>query len=735
MKQLVQNVKNGQIGVVDVPPPVLRDDGILVRNRASLISAGTERAMMKLAQKSLLGKAKERPDLVKKVLAKLQRDGFLATFKTVQNQLDRDIAMGYSIAGEVMVAGPNAQNFQAGQRVACGGAGYASHAEINYVPKLLTVPLPSGVSDEAGAYSVVGAIALQGIRNADVRVGENVVVLGLGLIGQMSVQLLKASGCRVIGLDPDPKRVELAASTGADLALVLEGEKTEIQVQAFTRDRGADAILITAATASNEPIEQAARLARDRARVVMVGVTKMDIPRKPYFTKELTFIISRSYGPGRYDTQYEEHGHDYPVGYVRWTENRNIEAFLDLIADGSIHPEMCTTHRFSIEEAEKAYQLILENQEPHLGVVLTYAGKEEAEPEIASGPIVLKTSQKPKPVDQVGISFIGAGGFARAFFLPTLAKFDDVVPRGIVTASGLSARAVGKKYGFEFCASSADDVWQDADTNAVFLMTPHSQHADGVCRTLEAGKTAFVEKPLAITLEELGRIQRTLDEHPHGLMVGFNRRFAPLATELKQFLHGRGPLTVQYRCNAGPSPAEHWISDPTEGGRIIGEACHFFDFFAYLTDSTPETVFAVAPPNLGSDDAAVSVTYANGSVCQLVYTTTGSAASSKERVEAFAGGCTGVIEDFRELQLFLPSKRERRHKLMKADKGHSDEIRTFITAVKDGSPMPIDFASLASTTLVSFATLESLRCGETVAIAELNDRLQHEDASGSPPVS
>ncbi len=724
MKQLTQNIKNGNISVVDVPAPVLREDGILVRNRASLISAGTERAMMKLAQKSLLGKARERPDLVKKVLTKVQRDGFLATFKTVQNQLDRDAPMGYSVAGAVVAAGSRAQNFQAGQRVACGGAGYANHAEINYVPKLLTVPIPNGVSDEAAAYAVVGAIALQGIRNADVRVGENVVVLGLGLIGQMSVQLLKASGCRVIGLDPDPKRVELAASAGADLALVLEGEKTEIQVQAFTRDRGADAILITAATASNEPIEQAARLARDRARVVMVGVTKMNIPRKPYFMKELTFIISRSYGPGRYDTQYEEHGQDYPISYVRWTENRNMEAFLDLVADGSIRPEMCTTHRFSIEEAEKAYQLILENQEPHLGVVLTYHLAEETEPEIASGPIVLKTSEKPKPVDRAGVSFIGAGGFARAFFLPTLAKFDDVVPRGIVTASGLSARAVGKKYGFEFCTSSADDVWQDADTDAVFLMTPHSQHADGVCRTLKAGKAAFVEKPLAITLDELAQIHRTIKEHPSRVMVGFNRRFAPLATELKQFLQGRGPLTVQYRCNAGPSPEDHWISDPTEGGRIVGEACHFFDFFAYLTDSTPETVFAAAPPNLGADDAAVTVTYADGSVCQLIYTTTGSPAYSKERVEAFAGGCTGVLEDFRQLQLFSASKRQKKLKQMKADKGHSNEIRAFITAVKDGNSMPIDFASLSATTLVSFAALESLRRKEAVAIAEFSGQLQ-----------
>lgn len=727
MKQVVQNLKSGQVAVVDVPGPLLQDQGILVRSRASLISAGTERMMVELSRKSLLGKARARPDLVRKVLDKLRRDGFLATFRAVRDRLDNEVPLGYSACGDVTAVGGRTSQFKLGQLVACAGAGYANHAQVNYVPHLLAAAVPRGVDAEAAAYSTVGSIALQGVRNAEVRVGEAVVVLGLGLIGQLTVQLLRAAGARVAALDPDADRVDLAAAHGAALAAVIEGERTETAVMQFTRGRGADAVLITAATSSNAPIEQAARLARDRARVVMVGVTGMDIPRTPYFKKELSFIVSRSYGPGRYDPQYEEHGHDYPVGYVRWTENRNLEAFLDLVAAGSVRPEVCTTHRFSIDRAEAAYEMILNGSQPYLGVLLTYpepaAGQDTAEP--ARIELRQHDEAKPagaKPVDKVGISFIGAGGFARSFHLPNLARLSEARLRGVVDASGRAARFAGKKFGFEFCAAEEGRLHEDQQTDAVFIVTPHSRHAEGVCRALAAGKSVFVEKPLAITVEQLRQVVETMQNSPGRLMVGFNRRFAPLAGELKQFTGGRGPLSVLYRCNAGPPPEDHWIADPAEGGRIIGEACHFFDFFAYLTDADPLTVHAAAPID-SIDDAAVTIDYSDGSVCHLTYTSVGPPGFSKERVEVFSGGCAGVLEDFRHLTLHSTGRRPRRRKSMQSDKGHAHEVAQFVAALKEAREMPIRGDSLIDTTLVGFAVLRSLHGGGPIEIARLREEL------------
>lgn len=724
MKQITQNLRTGDLCVEDVPPPQLREQGILVRSRGSLISAGTERMMLELSKKSLVGKARERPDLVRKVLEKLRRDGFLATFRAVREKLDREVPMGYSLSAEVMAVGAQAGEFQLGQRVACAGAGYASHAEINYVPRLLAAAVPEGVSDEAAAYCTVGTIALQGIRNARVRVGETAVVLGLGLIGQLSVQMLKASGCRVVGLDPAADRVELAAAEGADLALVLEGERTEEQVLQFSRGRGADAILITAATASNAPVEQAARLARDRARVVMVGVTGMNIPREPYFNKELTFLVSRSYGPGRYDPQYEEHGRDYPAGYVRWTEQRNMEAFLDLVAGGAVRPEVCTTHRFPIDEARAAFEVILGGQEPYLGVLLTYPQAEQRGSASETARIALPGPARAEPIGTVGVSFIGAGSFARSVHLPNVAAQPDVTRRGICDASGIAARSAAKKYGFGFCTSEASEILDDAETDAVLITTPHSQHAEGVCLALAAGKAVLVEKPLAISLDQLRQVTRQLASQPGRLMVGFNRRFSPLAAEMKEFMAGRGPLTASYRCNAGPLPEDHWIADPAQGGRIVGEACHFFDFFAYLTDAEPRTVYAVSPSTRSNDDVVITVTYADGSVCQLAYTSQGPASFGKERVEVFAGGCVGVLEDFRRLHLHAAGKRPRKRKLLQADKGHRRELEAFLLAVRRGEPMPILAESLVATTLVSLAASSGIRRPEPIAIADLQRELR-----------
>ncbi len=713
MKQVLQNLKTGSVCIEEVPAPALRDEGILVRSAVSLVSAGTERMLMKLAKKGLLGKARERPDLVRKVFAKLRRDGFLATLGAVREKLEREIPLGYSLSGEVIAVGSRAGEFSVGQRVACAGAGYANHAEVNYVPRLLAVPVPAGVSAEAAAYATVGAIALQGIRNAGVQAGETVVVLGLGLIGQLAVQLLKASGCRVVGLDVSPWRGGLAEAQGADLAMGVQSEGLRGRVLDFSRGRGADAVIITAATRSNAPLVLAAELARDRARVVLVGVTGMEVPRKEYYEKELTLMVSRSYGPGRYDRQYEEYGHDYPAGYVRWTENRNLEAFLDLVAAGRVRPEALTTHRFAIADALAAFEMVLANRQPHLGVVLTYAqGAEGASP---AGRIELARPAKVRAKATVGVSFVGAGSFARAVLLPNLAKLPGVELRGIASASGVSARSAGQKFGFAFCASAEEELLADDRTDAVFIVTPHSQHAGAACRALEAGKAVFCEKPLAIDAEQLAAVCRALAESDGRLMVGFNRRFSPLAGELKAFFAGRGPLTMVYRCNAGRLPGDHWLSGAAEGGRIIGEACHFFDFSAFLADAEPVEVYAAGLGTSGSaDEAQITVRYGDGSVGHLVYTAEGPASFSKERVEVFAGGAVGVIDDFRALWLEAEGGRPRRRRLFRADKGHAAELRAVVEALRGGQGMPISPQSLVATTATALAAVESLRQGRPV---------------------
>lgn len=704
MKQVLQNRKTGQVRVIDVPTPQLRADGLLVRNVVSLISAGTERASIELSQKSLVGMARERPDLVQRVMDKLRKDGFLATLNAVREQFDRELPLGYSAAGVVSAIGAHVTGFESGQLVACCGAGFACHAEVNAIPRLLTATAPCGVTAEQAAYATVGSIALQGIRNTDARVGETVAVIGLGLIGQLAVMLLKASGCRVIGFDVSPRRVEQAIANGAVAAFSGEGPTVEEAVMKATRGRGCDAILITAATKSNTPVELAARIARDRAKVVMVGVTGMDIPRNDYYHKELSFIVSRSYGPGRYDTQFEEKGHDYPIGYVRWTEQRNLEAFLDLCSLGVIRPETLTTHRFPIADAVKAYEMILDGKEPYLGVVLEYPTSVEEQP---ASRIELKRAEtrtkEPRGKETVGVSFIGAGNFARGVLLKNLKLLPGIEYRGILTASGQSAVSAGEKYGFSFCTSKVDEIISDPTTDAVFIATRHSQHAELVVKSLRAGKAVFVEKPLAINTQQLEQVKAAAHDSGRGVMVGFNRRFAPMAIALKQHFTGVHPLSVHYRVNAGTIPPEHWVADPAEGGRIIGEGCHFLDFFAFLTDSEPVSVDRIFVDRSSPDDVQLLVTYADGSVCHLTYTTTGAKVTSKERVEVFGGGRSGILDDFRSLQLDTGSKRVTNQKSrFSQDKGHAAELTLFIEAVRRDTPMPISWDSLLNTTKASF---------------------------------
>lgn len=709
MKQVLQHRKTGRVRVVDVPAPALASAGILVRSRASLISAGTEKAALELSQKSLVGMARERPDLVQRVLDKLRREGFWATLNTVRDQLDREVPMGYSVAGEVIAIGQQATEYTVGDLVACAGAGSACHAEVNSVPKLLASKIPAGVTFEQAAYSTVGAIALQGIRNADVRVGETVVVIGLGLIGQLAVMQLHAAGCQVIGWDLSAARTKQALQHGAIAAFTGDSPTDEDAVMELTRSRGADAVLITAATKSNAPVELAARIARDRAKVVMVGVTGMDLPRNDYYHKELTFIVSRSYGPGRYDDAYERQGHDYPAGYVRWTEQRNLEAFLDLVAAGKVRPESLTTHRFPIADATTAYELILSGSEPYLGVLLEYPDAPPAE--TAPGRIVIRADGgTAAPVTgKIGASFIGAGNFARGVLLRHLKALEGVDLRGVTTSSGHTARSAAERFGFQHCAADIDDVLNDDAAQAVFVCSRHSQHADQVLRAVAAGKAVFVEKPLAVNSDQLAELEDVLADGSPRVMVGFNRRFSPMLRQVKSHFVGTGPLSIHYRCNAGPAPTGHWLADPNEGGRIIGEACHFLDVFGFLTDSRPASVSASHVGGDDPDNVIATITYANGSVCQLSYLTDGARFTSKERLEVFGGGRSALLDDYRLVELHQGTRRTLKKRSFSQDKGHRQELIDFIAAVKSGGPMPIPLESLLSTTRLSLAIVESAR--------------------------
>ncbi len=718
MKQVLQHRKTGRVRVVDVPMPALSASGVLVRSQVSLISAGTEKAALELSQKSMVGMARERPDLVQRVLDKLRREGFWSTINAVRDQLDREVPMGYSVAGEVLAVGNQVHELSVGDSVACAGAGSACHAEVNSVPRLLTSKIPPGVTFEQAAYSTVGAIALQGIRNADVRVGETVVVIGLGLVGQLAVMQLQAAGCRVIGWDPSLTRTEQAVQHGAVAAFQGNSITDEDAVLELTRGRGADAILITAATKSNAPVEVAARMARDRAKVVMVGVTGMDLPRNDYYHKELTFIVSRSYGPGRYDPAYEEQGHDYPEGYVRWTQQRNLEAFLDLVADGKVRPEALTTHRFPITSAEQAYEFILTGSEPFLGVILEYPNAPTSIEEGAQERVIIRDADNvSQPVaGNVGVSFIGAGNFARGVLLRHLKDIESCDLRGVTTSSGHTARSAAEKFGFHYCAASMDDILTDDATQAVFVCSRHSRHADQVLQALEAGKAIFVEKPLAVNDEQLATLEDAFVQRPARVLVGFNRRFSPMLRLVKSHFENAGPLTIHYRCNAGPAPTGHWLADPSEGGRIIGEACHFIDVFQFLTESQPVRIFAASLGGDDPDNMQISVAYANGSVCQLSYITTGARHTSKERLEVFGGGKSALLDDYRSLELHQGTRRVMKKRSFSQDKGHRQELIDFMHAVKSGAPMPIALESLVSTTRVSLAAVESARSQSIVEL-------------------
>jgi predicted dehydrogenase/threonine dehydrogenase-like Zn-dependent dehydrogenase len=716
MQQVIQYQKTGRITVEQLPAPQLKFGGVLVRNAYSLISTGTERSSVETAQANLLGKARSRPDLVRQVIENYKRDGLVATWQKVQNRLDNYKDLGYSSAGIVVESA--CDNFAAGDRVACGGVGYAAHAELVFVPRNLVVRVPDEVGLDEAAFTTVGSIAMQGVRQADVRIGERVVVVGLGLVGLLMVQLLKASGCAVFGLDIAPLNLEWGRQAGCD-DVGWSDDSVLPAIERFTKGYGADAVVITAATRSNDPLALAIHCVRKKGRVVVVGVVGMDVPHSAASAKELDIRMSCSYGPGRYDADYEVHGHDYPQAYVRWTENRNMEAVLELIATRKLAVGSLVTHRFPIGEALKAYSVITgKTTEPYLGVLISYPQNEDVKVEHR---LVLKFGNA-SPAHGCAVGVIGAGNHTQSYLLPSLQKLATTLET-VVTSKPVNAKSVARKFGFRNCATEAPEIFNDSNISLVLIGSRHDSHAHYVVEALRAGKHVFVEKPLAITpgeLDDIIGIYNDIGENGRTalLMVGYNRRFSAPVQALRGFFRDVGePLAITYRVNAGFLPKENWYQDSAQGGRVIGEIGHFLDTLQFLTGSTPVLVFTTAPTDEGrrylNDNMQISVTFRNGSVGQISYLANGAAAMPKEYVEAFGGGKSAIMDSFKRLTLF--NGRRSSSKSFSGDKGHAAEMKATVDAIRTGIA-PICMDSLIATSRASFAILESLRDHKHVAV-------------------
>lgn len=693
MKQVTQRLRDGLIEVRDVPAPALTRDGVLVDVRASLLSAGTERSKVQAGRASLIGKARSRPDQARKVIEKARRDGLRDTIDAVRMRLDAPSSIGYSAAGVVLAVGDRVRDIVPGTRVAIGGGDHAVHAEIDLVPGNLCVPLPDGIRFEEAAFATVGAIAMHGVRQAEVALGERVAVVGLGLVGRLTGQILRAAGCRVVGIDVSGDAVRASAAD------VDEG-RTVAELEGGADLAGTcDAVLITAATASSDPVVLAAALCRDRGRVVIVGDVGMELPRAPYFDKELELRLSRSYGPGRYDREYEERGLDYPIGYVRWTERRNMRSFVELIAGGRLDVASLISREIPVEQAATAYEHLVDRTESPLGLILTYG--ETGLPQGSPG----ETSAA--AVGSRGVAaLVGVGSFAQRILVPALkdAGFRLSV---VASARGLSAQDAAARLGFDR-AGSIDEALSDPAAGLVVVATRHGSHAGLAARALRSGRSVFVEKPPALDEAELGDLRSARDASEGVLAVGFNRRHAPLAVAMADHLRGRGPLQILFRVNAGALPAGHWLNDLEDGGgRLLGEGCHFVDFCSWLVGAAPETVGGFARPPAGEPIAAaqsfaISLGFANGSIATILYAADGAPRLGKEYVEAHGGGRSARLDDFRSLTLFgagRPSTRRDRG----GDKGHKAQL-VHLAAVLRGEravelPDPLDTMAATLTAL------------------------------------
>lgn len=832
MRQVLQSYKTGELCLAEVPIPAVKRDHILVCTAASLVSVGTEKYMLELARKSLVGKALARPDLVRQVIAKAQAEGILEAWRQAMGRLDTPVPLGYSSAGVVIDVGPGVEGFAVGNRVACAGSGYAGHTEVASVPANLCVKIPPRkgqgdketrrqgdspphlvtpspphlvfVSFDEAAFVALGGIALEAVRMARVSLGETVVVIGLGLLGQIAVQLLNAAGCHVIGMDINSQKAEMALQHGAE-AVATDYPMLSAICRQRTANHGADAVIILAATPSNEPLEWAAELCRERGRIVAAGLVGLEIPRKAFYDKELELVVSRAWGPGLYDPHYTEKGLDYPLAYARWTAKRNMEEFLAQLAKGTVQVKHLITHRFPFERALEAYELILEGKEPYIGVLLEYGrwkgeegrgnreegtGKGEGgkgrtedregkrgdglsvnlepltdrkvwlrKPTTDGAPRPDQSSRsilhRPSSIIQspISVGLIGAGQYARGTLLPALQKVKGVRYIGVATATGLSGRHVGDKYGFEYCTTDYGELLEDEDVKAVFVLTRHGLHARFASEALRAGKAVFVEKPLALNEEQLSAIVRaywqTADpsvakpadgeieasnpqlvlspvevsaiRNPPFLMVGFNRRFAPTTRFVQQHLRGgTGPLVAHCRCNAGYIPPDSWVHDPKQGGgRIIGEVCHFVDLIQALTGGLPVEVYVAAAGGSHADlhdNITISLKLDNGSVGSIVYTAGGDKSFPREYVDVFGHGAVATIDNFKSASFTQAGRTSRKRGWFSVDRGHVNELTTFFRHLREGRPQPVPMREYVATTLATFAMERSIREGKPVKV-------------------
>jgi len=724
MKQITQNYKSGQINLEEVEQPALKRGGVLVKTHFSVISAGTEGMKVREGKMSYLGKARARPDQVKKVLDTVRQQGLAATYQKVMNKLDSLTPLGYSLSGEVIAVGEGAEEFCIGQRVACAGAGYANHAEINFIPKNLVVPVPENVPMQHAAFATVGAIALQGYRQAEMQLGETACVIGLGLLGQLLVQILRAGGVHVIGVDLIEARCRLAESLGTKIALAPDHPSLISVVRRLTDGFGVDCVFLAAGGSSNAPVELAVQIARDRARIVDIGKIRLDLPWNEYYLKELDVRFSRSYGPGRYDPVYEEQGIDYPIGYVRWTERRNLASFLDLVAQGKVMLDAIVSSVRGFDEAEQVYQEMAEGKSDGLGTVFKYSGQVETR---TRQTLLGHASSAARPArnGKVRLGLIGAGNYASSMLLPHLQKNNDVELAAVATATSLSAQNASRKFGFRVATTDYREILESDGIEAIIIATRHSSHARMVAEALRSGKATYVEKPLALDTDGLELVRRAIAESGNDrLMVGFNRRFSPAVKELAQrFADPRVPLMLHYRVHAGQLEQGSWYLDQAEGSRFAGEAGHFFDVLAFLANARPVAVTATSlrPAHVTPDDLeniAASVQYENGSVGNLLYLTQGDTSVPKEFIEVFGGGRTAQMDNFESNVLFENSGRKK-IKLGRIDKGQEHELAAFVRAVRCGESMPISVDSLFETTLTTLAVAKSMSTGCRVEISKL----------------
>ncbi len=679
---------------------------VIVKNHYSIISGGTEGSTVSAARKSLIGKAKERPQQVKQVLDTLQKQGPVQTYRAVMKKLDAYSPLGYSCAGEVIEVGEGVTEFAIGDLVACAGVGYANHAEIVAVPVNLCVPLSDNANLQHAAYNTLGGIAMQGVRQADLRVGETCVVIGLGLLGQLACMILKASGVSVIGVDISQSSVELANKNNiVDAAFTRDTPGLDEKINHATSGIGCDAVVIAAATNSLDPINYAGVIARKKGSVVVLGAVPTGFERDPYwYKKELTLKMACSYGPGRYDLNYEEKGIDYPVAYVRWTENRNMQAFQRLIEKGQIDLAYLTTHEFTFDDAPKAFDMVANKTEPYIGIALKYDTQKSVSKKL------IKVSEG-APQGKVNISFVGAGSYAQGNLLPNIPDDAQVQRIGVLANTGTTSKRVAEKFKFNFCATEEADIFNEK-TNTVFVATRHDSHAEFVSKALEADKNVFVEKPLCLTLDELESITGLQQAKQKAVMVGFNRRFSPLTTLLKQKL-GTGPMAMIFRVNAGAIPKDAWIQDlEIGGGRVVGEACHFIDLLTFINGSLPKTITAMAVPDADNlnDTVNISIQFENGSTGVVAYYANGSKDLSKEYLEVFASGSSAVIDDFKTLKIYGNGKPFKK-KLVNQNKGQAEMVSAFVNGLlKDGKSV-IDFEDIYAVTKASFLVLESIKNG------------------------